>query len=132
MNNKPKITIIDNHPDNLLLMQELLSEEFEILSISDPREAIDFISEFHADLIISDNMMPELDGITLIKKIKIKFPSIPVILISSITSLESEYEAFQAGAATYLPKPVDFNVLINKIKSIINTKCQNDGVQLPE
>jgi CheY-like chemotaxis protein len=117
MADKLKILTIDDHQDNLILLEELLSEEYQVNSFSNPVEALDRLTEINPDLIITDLMMPEMDGIELIRRTKTISPSLPIIILTASDEIKNLEKAYEAGACGHLLKPMNFSTLLNKIKS---------------
>ena len=112
---KSTILIIDDDIEMLWFISEIFSGQFNTIWLQDSTLADQKLQEFYPDLIISDVMMPGLDGISLLKKIKGKkeTSNIPIILVSAKHEIEQQIESLSAGAEMYITKP--FNVEFFKI-----------------
>jgi DNA-binding NtrC family response regulator len=101
------IVIVDDEPDLLLLLRIILTEntDYKVLTTSDPRQAIDWCREYHADILISDLRMPEIGGIELLKIVKEIDPNLALIIITAFGTVESAVEAMRHQAFDYITKP---------------------------
>ena len=108
------ILIIDDEPDWIDTCFDILSDEgYNILTTSCVKKAIEIIDKEIVDLVITDLVMPQINGIDLIKKIKSIDSSISVILMTSYPSIESAIPALKEGASDYLIKPFSPEQLID-------------------
>ena len=118
MNKKIKVLIVDDQADLLdLLESNLQSSGFITEKAANGREALDKLKEFAADVVITDYMMPVLNGLELLKNIKKSHSAVQVIMLTAFGSLETAVTAIKAGAFDYLTKPFSFtelSVLIEK------------------
>ena len=123
---KKKILITEDNDDLRILIAESLAEEFQVMQASDGIEALKLIEEIDFDLIISDIMMPNKDGVSLCNDIKnnVNTSHIPVILLTAKTSLESKIEGVDSGADLYFEKPVDLTYLKLSIRNIFKNQQQ--------
>jgi len=101
------IVIVDDEPDLLDLLKLILSEKtnHQVLTTSDPHQAIEWCKSLKADLLISDLRMPEMEGIEILKIIKQLDPNLPLILITAYGTIESAVEAMRHKAFDYITKP---------------------------
>jgi DNA-binding NtrC family response regulator len=101
------IVIIDDETDLLDLLKLILTEktDYTILTTSDPKEALDWCREYHADVLISDLRMPQMEGIELLKLLKAQDKTIPFIIMTAFGTIESAVEAMRQGAFDYITKP---------------------------
>lgn len=123
---KKRILIIEDNEDLRMLIAESLSDEFQVMQAGDGVEALKLIEHTDFDLIISDIMMPNKDGISLCNDIKgdMNTSHIPVILLTAKTSLESKIEGVDSGADLYFEKPVDLTYLKLSIQNIFRNRRQ--------
>lgn len=123
---KKKILIIEDNEDLRMLIAESLSDEFQVMQAGDGVESLKLIEHTDFDLIISDIMMPNKDGISLCNDIKgdMNTSHIPVILLTAKTSLESKIEGVDSGADLYFEKPVDLTYLKLSIQNIFRNRRQ--------
>ena len=101
------IVIIDDETDLLDLLKLILTEktDYTILTTSDPKQALDWCREYHADVLISDLRMPQMEGIELLKLLKAQDQTIPFIIMTAYGTIESAVEAMRQGAFDYITKP---------------------------
>ena len=103
---KAKILVVDDEPEMLETLEEILSGAgYEVTSTTESPQAIRIIEKDPPDLIITDLMMPELDGINFLEHAKAHYPHVPVILLTGYASVDSAVEAMKKGASDYLSKP---------------------------
>ncbi len=101
------IVIIDDEADLLDLLKLILTEktDYNILTTSDPKQALDWCREYNADVLISDLRMPQMEGIELLKLLKAQDKNIPFIIMTAFGTIESAVEAMRQGAFDYITKP---------------------------
>lgn len=119
-----KLLIVEDNLELLMLMQQLLKTNYHVYIARNGSEAMKVIQEKELDLIISDVMMPEMDGIELTKAIKAdpNYNHLPIILLTAKTQEEDEKEALQSGADEYLRKPFRLGDLKLRIDNIIENR----------
>ena len=101
------IIIIDDETDLLDLLKLILTEktDYNILTTTDPKQALNWCREHHADVLISDLRMPQMEGIELLKLLKEQDETIPFIIMTAYGTIESAVEAMRQGAFDYITKP---------------------------
>lgn len=120
-----QLLVCDDDQDILHFVKAILSSEYEIHTVNNGQEALEFVENNAPDAVLSDVMMPELDGVGLLQQLK-KNPlwrSIPVVLFSAKAALESRLEGLQAGADYYIPKPFnpeELKLILRNITSKID------------
>ena len=122
MNQKPKVLIVDDEPLNLdYLEQELEELNYELLTASNGREALDKIQSHPPDLVLLDLQMPVLDGFAVLAQLKAdnELRNIPVIIVSAANDSRSIVKGIKQGAEDYLTKPVDADLLVQKVKEYL-------------
>jgi signal transduction histidine kinase/ligand-binding sensor domain-containing protein/DNA-binding NarL/FixJ family response regulator len=121
---KEVILVVEDNLRMLSFIETFLSPDFIVMTAKNGREALELIDMNLPDLIISDVMMPEMDGIALLKKIKEDLITchIPVILLSAKSEVQYQIEGLEHGADHYVPKPFDVNLLIAKVNGIIQNR----------
>ena len=117
----PLILIVDDNEDFRIFMQHSLELQYNVEIASNGEEAWEMIQQKRPDLIISDVMMPVMDGIELCKLIKNNQPTahIPVILLTARQAVESKVEGLEIGADDYVTKPFNMTVLTLRIRKLI-------------
>jgi len=125
-NNTIKILIVDDESASRETLAELLTiNDFQVKTVDSARSALEIIEQNAFDLIISDLMMPKMDGIALIKNIKSMGIDIPVIVITAFATIEYAVESMKAGAFDFITKP--FN--LEQIKLIVKKAMENKNLQ---
>ena len=116
-----KVLIVEDNDDLLNFMTETLSKNFNVITALDGEKAWKTILEIMPDLIISDVMMPGMDGFKLCQLIKSTYETshIPVILLTALSEKMEQMQGLSLGADDYLTKPFDMNLLELRIKTII-------------
>ena len=118
------LLIVEDNLDIRNYIVELLSDEFTILEAANGKEGLEIALEKSPDLIISDVMMPIMDGIELTHNLKsnISTSHIPVILLTARASFMHQMEGFETGADDYITKPFNESLLRARIKNILKNR----------
>lgn len=121
---KDTVLIVEDNVDIINYLKDNLSDKYNISSAPNGEEALKMVSESQPDLIISDVMMPIMDGIKFCKSIKqnIKTCHIPIILLTAKSQIDEQVEGIKSGAEDYVPKPFSMNLLDAKVGNIIKTR----------
>lgn len=107
MLNRPVVLLVDDNEEILDFISDDLSEKYNVLTARDGEKALQILNEHCVHLVVSDIMMPVIDGFELCTKIKTEFElsHIPVILLTAKNSLQSRIEGLELGADAYIEKP---------------------------
>lgn len=124
------LLIVDDNLDFLNFLASSLSSEYYILTASNGKKALDILRKENPDLIISDVMMPEMDGLQLCTAVKtdIRFSHIPIILLTAKVGEQYQVEGLEHGADDYIPKPFSMEVLKIRIGKIISESIARRGL----
>ncbi|MBF0202923.1 MAG: sigma-54-dependent Fis family transcriptional regulator [Desulfamplus sp.] len=115
------ILIVDDEKNYPKILGEVIKEEgFTPITASSALESLEIIKSKHIDLVLTDVMMPGMDGIELLAQIKELSPDMPVIVMTAHGSVERAVEAMQKGAYTYILKPFDNETLVAHINKAIS------------
>jgi signal transduction histidine kinase/ligand-binding sensor domain-containing protein/DNA-binding response OmpR family regulator len=119
-----KILIVEDNPEMQAFICSALEEHFTVVTAKNGREGLVMTKELNPDLIISDIMMPEMDGITFCKTIKsqVETSHTPLILLTAKSSVENNIEGLEAGADDYISKPFSPEILLLRIKNRFETR----------
>jgi DNA-binding response OmpR family regulator len=120
--NKATILVVDDNTDARLFLQRSLDDEYHVLVAANGKEALHILAKTdHISIIVSDVMMPEMDGIELFREIKsnINYSHIPVILLTAKSSEENIVEGLEEGVADYITKPFSLAVLRLRIRKVL-------------
>jgi signal transduction histidine kinase/DNA-binding response OmpR family regulator/ligand-binding sensor domain-containing protein len=122
--NKKTILIVEDNYDLQLFLKELLLLQYNILLAENGEEGYHYAKSNLPDLILSDVMMPKLDGIEMCEKLQKDglTKHIPVILLTANNSTNSKISGLKSGAIEYISKPFNTNELLLKVKNIITSK----------
>ena len=112
-NNRPTVLVVEDNPDMLAFVVRQLSKEFLVLTATNGAEALQMLDGNYVNLVISDVVMPVMDGFQLCKMIKseLNYSHIPVILLTAKTNIQSKIEGMELGADAYLEKPFSVEYL---------------------
>lgn len=120
----PVILIVDDNDDFRLFMKDSLKAEYQIKEAPDGVKAWELIPTLQPDIIVSDVMMPEMDGIELCRLVKtdIRTSHIPLVLLTARSAEEQKVEGYESGADEYITKPFNFEILSLRIKKLLQLR----------
>lgn len=115
------VLIIDDNKELLWMLKDILSDEYAVLTAENGEEGLEILKQESPDLIITDIMMPKIDGITLIKQLKSNKHTvhIPLVILSAKNTTDEKIEGIESGADAYVPKPFSTQYLKSIIKQLI-------------
>lgn len=118
------ILIIDDNEDLRRMIAEILKDDYKVLQAGNGKEGIDILGKEAVDLVLSDIMMPEMDGYELCEFMKSdpRYSSIPVILLTAKASVEDKIKGLKYGADDYIEKPFSPDLLVTKVHSVIDNR----------
>lgn len=121
---QPIILVVEDESDMLQYVYEILSPSFKVVTATNGKEGIERALEFIPDLIVSDVMMPEVDGMELCKTLKSNKDTshIPIILLTALSDMEHHVQGIREGADVYLPKPFNSQLLLVHVHNLINSR----------
>lgn len=116
---RSRILLADDNADMREYVRRLLSQNYDVITVQDGESALESVRSHPPDLILSDVMMPKLDGFGLLRAIRAdeRLKSIPVVLLSARAGEESRVEGLDAGADDYLVKPFSARELQARVRS---------------
>lgn len=135
------VLIIDDEPINLVLLESLLEDHYQVLSVSSGSEALALCQSRYAgiDLILSDVLMPGMSGYQLCAALKAdaKTRDIPVLLVSSLDGEGDQIAGLQAGAADLINKPYSPDLLLARVRTHLRLRTlaallQTHGIAVPQ
>ena len=125
-----KILVVDDEKIMLMLARRILSKKYEVVVATSGSEAIKLFESEHPDLVLSDLLMPEMDGYELHKTLQEKSEeSVPIIFMTADESAESESKGFEVGAADYIRKPLKPDVLLRRVGNILENLDKIHGLK---
>jgi len=116
------IFVIDDNSTNLLMAEEVLSAQYEVITMLSASVMFELLEKVMPDLILLDIMMPEIDGFDALRQLKAstRYSGIPVIFVTSKSDVATEAFGFEMGVVDFIAKPFSGPVLLHRIKSILN------------
>ncbi|MCK4791542.1 MAG: response regulator [Desulfobacteraceae bacterium] len=120
-----RILVVDDEPGQVMVISKFLKHNgYEVITANDGLECIAKAENELPDLILLDNVMPNMDGQTALGKLRAseKTEGIPVIMVTALSSEENIASAQKGGAVEYVVKPFDYTVLLEKIAKALKSK----------
>lgn len=127
-----RILAVDDDKFILSIIQDSLKMMGEVITSSDPRDVLSIVRKEHIDILLTDIYMPQMDGIELLKKVKVISPSTSVIVITSSGAMDLARKALKEGASDYIIKPLDPEDLRASMHEIIAAKRRETFNRLKE
>ncbi|TKG89616.1 response regulator [Puteibacter caeruleilacunae] len=123
-NERYKLLLVDDNKDIRDFLEKLLKNHFDLQLAEDGQQALAVMENYRPDLIISDVMMPVMDGYEFCQKVKANFETshIPVILLTAKTTVADQVEGFEYGADAYVLKPFEPKLLLARVKSLLRNR----------
>ncbi len=121
---KPSLLIVEDDKDMQAFIRKQFQNNYLVYTANDGNEGIDILENHPIDIIVTDMMMPNMDGITFCKTVKQNFlwSHIPVIMLTAKTNVGSKIEAFETGADAYLDKPFHISYLSARIRNLLESR----------
>lgn len=121
---RPSILIVEDNKEMSHFIADEVNQSYNVLIAGNGAEAIELLKSHSVQLIISDVMMPIMDGFALLKEVKtdIEFSHIPVILLTAKNTLQSRLEGLELGADAYIEKPFSSNLLMAQISNLLSNR----------
>ena len=120
---KSKVLLVDDEEQFLdTLTQRLEIRGLKVEAVTGGEEALDMVEDKKIDAVILDLAMPGIDGIETLRLLKAKQPDLQIIMLTGKATVKSGIEAMKLGAADFLEKPVDLNLLLEKIGEAKNKR----------
>ncbi|MEA2812092.1 MAG: adenylate cyclase, partial [Rhodospirillaceae bacterium] len=132
MRDPARILVVDDIADNVeILRMRLTSLGYEVIVAEDGEQALAKVHEAPPDLILLDIMMPKIDGLEVVKRLKAdpSLPFIPVILVTAKASPKDVVAGLDAGGDDYLTKPIEHGALVARVRAMLRIKALHDEVQ---
>ncbi len=119
-----KLLIVEDDEALLKILQLLLENSYDLILAMNGKQGLELATSQRPDLILMDVMMPEIDGLEVLQRLKDdpKLATIPVILMTAKVDDENIYGGYQLGADYYIPKPFTNDQLLNGINMFLGTQ----------
>ena len=123
-NDESLILIVEDNLELLDFLEESLGKHFKTIKAQSGKEGFDLTLSLYPDLIVSDIMMPDINGIQLCEKIKgdVRTSHTPIILLSALSTIRDKISGINSGADAYISKPFNEDYLIVQINSLLNSR----------
>lgn len=121
---KPILLLVEDNKEILNYIKNELTDKYNVITAANGQDAIQVLENENVHVVVSDIMMPIMDGIDLCKKIKSDFQHshIPIILITAKNSLQSKIEGLEVGADAYIEKPFSLDHLQAQISNLLSNR----------
>jgi len=118
-----KVLVVDDEENARIALRAILQQEgYQVDSVANGYEALEFLRQHKVNVVISDLKMPEMNGLSFLRELNRRYPSTRVIMVTAYGGVESYLEAIQLGAFEYIHKPVK----VDELKYIMH-KMLTDG-----
>ncbi|WP_162818002.1 two-component regulator propeller domain-containing protein [Niabella yanshanensis] len=126
----PQVLLVEDNEELRVFLAQQLKEYYHVTTATNGVEGYHTAQKLQPDLIISDVMMPEMDGIEMLDRLKnsITTSHIPVVLLTARSSVESQIEGIQYGADFYITKPFNSNLLFASVNSLLKQRARLFGL----
>lgn len=115
-----KILVIEDNENLARIYQSILSKNyFDVFIISDGQQALDLLEKIHVDLIITDVMMPNMDGFEFASLMRDAGFEVPILMITALDSLEDKKRGFKLGIDDYMVKPIDLDEMVLRVEALL-------------
>jgi cyclic di-GMP phosphodiesterase len=122
-----RILIVDDEPANVLLLERILGRAGyeDVVTTTDPRQALSLFDEREPDLVLLDLMMPELDGFGVMQELSRRIPEgalLPILVLTADATKEARERALSMGARDFLTKPFDHTEVLLRIRNLLEAR----------
>lgn len=123
-NEEITVLLVEDEPELRTFLKTSLSEVYRVLTAANGLQAMDIIRKTPVSLVITDVMMPKMDGCELCRAIKtnVELCGIPVVMLTAKNTVEARLEGYMAGAEEYIEKPFSMKYLSARIAGIVDKK----------
>lgn len=123
---RPTVLVIDDNADIRHYVKTLLAEEYHVLDVPEAATGIRLAMKYVPDVIVSDVMMPGMDGVECCRRLKTELQTchIPVILLTACSLDEQRIQGYNGGADSYISKPFNSQLLLSRIRNLIDSRRQ--------
>jgi two-component system sensor histidine kinase/response regulator len=119
-----KILAVDDDPNNLVIVEELLEDSYDLKTASSGQEALEIARDFRPDIILLDIMMPGMSGYEVCRRLRERYTSqqTKIIMVSARAMVSERLEGYRAGADDYITKPFDGDEFLEKVHAHLCAK----------
>ena len=121
---KHMVLVVEDNPEMLAFIERQLSSQYAVITATNGKEALEALDSNFVNLVVSDVVMPLMDGFELCKTIKsnVGYSHIPIILLTAKTNIQSKIEGMELGADSYIEKPFSPEYLLAVVSNLINNR----------
>lgn len=123
------VLVVDDSASDLQITMSAIRADFKVTAAKNGEQAIVMMDKIKADVILLDVNMPEMDGYETCQRLKEKNNEVDIVFVSSNDSTEEILKGFDLGASDYVVKPISPEILLNKVKRLIEDKSQKRAMQ---
>ena len=125
-NNIPVLLIVEDNDDIRKYVKNAFGEDFNVTEAVNGKDGVEKAVAFVPDIIVSDIMMPEMDGFEFCRYVKndVRTSHIPVILLTAKDSLQDKEDGYESGADSYITKPFSANLLRSRIRNLLDSRAK--------
>lgn len=126
---RPVLLLVDDEPQNLFVLAELLSTDYRVLTAKSGARALQLVAEtLQIDLVLLDIMMPAMDGYEVMRRLQAdpKMAQVPVIFVTAMAQVADEETGLKMGAVDYITKPVSPPIVLQRVKTHLELKAARD------
>ena len=123
---KPSILLVEDNLDFRTFMKETLQDDYAVMEAADGEIGLNTVHKYLPDMIISDAMMPNVDGLELCQRLRndIRTSHIPIILLTARTADEDKIKGLEIGADDYITKPFNMDVLLLRVTKLLDKRSR--------
>lgn len=132
--NRPSVLLVEDNDDFRFYLKDNLNLEYEVVACANGQEAWEELGRWKPDLVVSDVMMPLMDGIELARRIKMHpaLAAVPVILLTAVGDEDMQLESYRLGVSDYMTKPFTYEILASKIRNLVARHRATGKKQRPQ
>jgi DNA-binding response OmpR family regulator len=126
MSFKPRVVVVEDEPlSRDMLVRRLTGRSFEVVAFTTAREAVAHLEREPADIVLMDNALPEVSGVEAVRLLRQHWShdSLPIIIVSAMIDSDDVVEALDAGANDYVVKPINFKVLLARVRTALTIRA---------
>ena len=129
---RPRVLIVDDEPMNVMLLERLFTREYDVVTASNGREALELLNTKPFDCLLLDIMMPGMSGLQVLETLRAEpiTADLPVILVSALADRQDVVRGLKLGANDYVPKPIEMDVLSARVQTQVMLKQLQDQRKL--
>lgn len=119
---RPLVYVVDDEDDALELFSDVLTVNFDVKTFNSPVEALQTIAKQPPQCLLTDLIMPEMNGVEFVRKIRRSNQDLPILVLSGYGDRDQVVDIFRMGCFDFLSKPIKYQELTDKVRSIIATQ----------